>query len=180
MEFTILKKWKDKETHNHTLRNNEVGLIQTERWAHRQKKKKVKVKSLSRVRLFATPWIVPGILQARILEWVAIPFSRGSSQPRDWTQVSRIVDRCFTVWATREVPGKKRKRDLLNRFWGRILQVSYRGLFIQQIYLWTLGRRIGGGCWAHTNCMIKISGDMYEAWEETCVGHLTRLETDEP
>ena len=58
----------------------------------------------------------------------------------------------------------------MNRFWGRILQVSYRGLFIQQIYLWTLGRRIGGGCWAHTNCMIKISGDMYEAWEETCVG----------
>ena len=34
---------------------------------------------------------VHGILQARILEWVAIPFSRGSSQPRDWTQVSRIA-----------------------------------------------------------------------------------------
>ena len=123
---------------------------------------------------------VHGIFKAIVLEWIAISFSRGSSQPRDWTQVSRIVDRCFTVWATREVPGKKRKRDLLNRFWGRILQVSYRGLFIQQIYLWTLSRRIGGGCWAHTNCMIKISGDMYEAWEETCVGHLTRLETDEP
>ena len=38
----------------------------------------------------------------RILEWVAFPFSRGSSQPRDWTQVSHIVGRCFTVWATRE------------------------------------------------------------------------------
>ena len=36
---------------------------------------------------------VHGILQARILEWVAVPFSRGSSQPRDWTQVSRIADR---------------------------------------------------------------------------------------
>ena len=36
-----------------------------------------------------------GIFQARILEWVAISFSRGSSQPRDWTQVSRIVSRCF-------------------------------------------------------------------------------------
>ena len=46
---------------------------------------------------------VPGILQARILEWVAISFSRGSSQPRDWTQASHIVDRCFTVGATREV-----------------------------------------------------------------------------
>ena len=40
-------------------------------------RKKVKVKSVSRVRLFATPWTVHGILQARILEWVAISFSRG-------------------------------------------------------------------------------------------------------
>ena len=45
---------------------------------------------------------VQGILQARILEWVAISFSRESSQPRDWTQVSCIADRFFTVWATRE------------------------------------------------------------------------------
>ena len=42
------------------------------------------------------------ILQARILEWAAIPFSRGSSWPRDGTPVSCIVGRCFTVWATRE------------------------------------------------------------------------------
>ena len=45
---------------------------------------------------------VPGILQARILEWVAFPFSRGSSQPRDWTQVSCTAGRFFTSWATRE------------------------------------------------------------------------------
>ena len=44
-----------------------------------------------------------GIFQARILEWVAISFSRGPSQPRDWTRVAHIVSRCFTVWATREV-----------------------------------------------------------------------------
>ena len=43
---------------------------------------------------------VHGILQARILEWVAISFSRGSSQPRDRTQVSRIAGRCFNLWAT--------------------------------------------------------------------------------
>ena len=43
-----------------------------------------------------------GILQARILEWVAFLFSRGSSQPRDWTQVSHIAGRFFTTWATRE------------------------------------------------------------------------------
>ena len=45
---------------------------------------------------------VHGILQARILEWVTISFSRGSSRPRDRTRVSHIVGRCFTVWATRE------------------------------------------------------------------------------
>ena len=46
---------------------------------------------------------VHGIFQAIVLEWIAISFSRGSSQPRDRTQVSRIVDRRFTVGATREV-----------------------------------------------------------------------------
>ena len=46
---------------------------------------------------------VHGILQARILEWVAIPSSRGSSWPKDQTQVSRTAGRLFTVWATREV-----------------------------------------------------------------------------
>ena len=45
---------------------------------------------------------IHGIFQARILEWVAISFSRRSYHPRDWTQVSRIVGRCFTFWATRE------------------------------------------------------------------------------
>ena len=47
-------------------------------------------------------YTVHGVLQARILEWVAFPFSRGSSQARDWTQVSCIAGRFFTSWATRE------------------------------------------------------------------------------
>ena len=51
----------------------------------------------------------PGILQARILEWVAFPFFRGSSQPRDQTQVSCITDRFFTSWATRVVEYIPRK-----------------------------------------------------------------------
>ena len=42
--------------------------------------------------------------QARTLEWVTIPFSRRSSQPRDWTQVSHPAGRFFTIWATREAP----------------------------------------------------------------------------
>ena len=46
---------------------------------------------------------VHGILQTRILEWFAISSSRGSSQPRDWTWVSCIIGRFFTIWATREV-----------------------------------------------------------------------------
>ena len=90
---------------------------------------KVKVKSLNRVWLLETPWtaaykaspsmgfsrqeywsgvplpspmdyIVHGILQA-------IPFSRGSSQPREWTQVSCMTDRFFTSWATREAPSQR-------------------------------------------------------------------------
>ena len=43
-----------------------------------------------------------GILQARILEWVAMSSSRGSSQPRDRTRVSHIAGGFFTTWATRE------------------------------------------------------------------------------
>ena len=45
---------------------------------------------------------VHGILQARILEWAAIPFSRGSSQPKDWTQVSWTANGSFTIWTTTE------------------------------------------------------------------------------
>ena len=69
----------------------------------------VKVKSFSRIRLCdPVDCSLPGssfhgIFQTRVLEWVAISFSRGSSQPRDWNQVFCIVDRCFTTWANREV-----------------------------------------------------------------------------
>ena len=43
-----------------------------------------------------------GILQAGMLEWIAIASSKGSSQPRDQTQVSHIAGGFFTIWATRE------------------------------------------------------------------------------
>jgi len=45
---------------------------------------------------------VHGILQAKILEWVAIPFSGVSSWPRDWTYVSHSAGGFFTIWATKE------------------------------------------------------------------------------
>ena len=63
----------------------------------------LKWKSFSLIWLCNTMgYIVHGILQARILGWVAFPFSRGSSQPRDPTQVSHIAGGFFTSWATRE------------------------------------------------------------------------------
>ena len=42
---------------------------------------------------------IHGVFQARILEWIVISISRRSARPRDWTQVSHIVGRCFTIWA---------------------------------------------------------------------------------
>ena len=69
---------------------------------------------------FEIPWTVAlpdssvhGNFQARILEWVAILFSRGSSQPRDRTQVSYIAGRFFTIWATRETLGIAQTKFLL-------------------------------------------------------------------
>ena len=60
--------------------------------------------SLSHVQFFATPGSIHGILQARIMEWVAIPFSKGSFQLRDQTQVSCIAGRFFAIWATKGSP----------------------------------------------------------------------------
>ena len=66
-----------------------------------------KLKSLSSVQLFVTLWtIVHGILQARILDWIAFPFSRESFKPRDQTQVFHIAGGFFTSWATREAQMK--------------------------------------------------------------------------
>ena len=62
-----------------------------------------RVQPLQSYRLQSLPGSsVHGVLQARMLEWVAISFSRRSSQPRNWTQVSCIAGRFFTDWAKRE------------------------------------------------------------------------------
>jgi len=53
-------------------------------------------------------YTVHGTLQARILEWVAILLSRGSSQPRNQTQVSHMAGRFFTSWAAREAQATKK------------------------------------------------------------------------
>ena len=69
-------------------------------------------KSLSRVRLCdSIDYTVHGILQARILDWVAFPFSRGSS--RDQTQVSHIAGKVLTSWATREAQVRDKAIQLI-------------------------------------------------------------------
>ena len=70
---------------------------------------------------------VHGILQTKILELAAIPFSRRASQPRDWTQISCIAGRFFTTWATRKAQNTwKIYADIV--FWHRyVLAFSKRG-----------------------------------------------------
>ena len=71
-------------------------------WATKEAQK-VKVAQSCPTLCTRLDYTVHGILQAGILEWVAVPFSRESSQPRVWTQVSHIAGGFFTSWATREV-----------------------------------------------------------------------------
>ena len=108
---------------------------------------------------------VHGILQARILKWVAISYSRGSSQPRDETRVSRIAGRFFTIWATREaiklIPvylitggNKASKHYKILPFEVRQslkLAESGRRLYLCYMFcVWTLGRF---KCiWSHSLC----------------------------
>ena len=88
-----------------------IELITGELWDLTERGKwKVKVKSLSRVRLFATPWTVAhqaplSMGFSRQEYWSGLPFPSPEdrySRPRDWTQVSHIAGRRFNLWATRE------------------------------------------------------------------------------
>ena len=84
---------------------------------------------------------VHGILQGRILEWVAILFSRGSSLPRDRTQVSCVSGRCFTVWALgkSETPLNFKiwelEGDQLMGTWSQSESVKVRGI---NLLVWLL------------------------------------------
>ena len=85
-----------------------LGFSRQEHWSGLPFPSPMKVKSESEVAQSCltlcdpTDYAVRGILQSRILEWVAFPFSRGSSQTRNQTQVSCIAGGFFTSWATRE------------------------------------------------------------------------------
>ena len=111
MSAPILYSWGFRYSH-HPLTNSWLQLISNfllsvSTWM--SVKWKVKVLVTQSCLIFCDPTncsppgsSVHGILQARILEWVAICFSRGSSQSRDQTQVSCIAGRLFTIWATME------------------------------------------------------------------------------
>ena len=102
----------DWATYTHISRCNLVGMQVKLAWFSDSLGKSVCARLLSRVWLFVTPWtvahqvpLVHGIFQARLLEWVAISYSRASARPRDRTRVSRfswIAGRFFTHWADRE------------------------------------------------------------------------------
>ena len=76
---------------------------------------------------------VHGVFQARILEWVAIPFSRGSSWPRDQTQVSCTAGRLFTDWATREA----RSRIYIHKIFS-VVPKSIMYIVSSRIIYWVL------------------------------------------
>ena len=88
---------------------------------------------------------VHGLLQARILEWVASSFSRGSSRPRDQTQVSYIAGRLFTDWSSREVPFINLVRTLIAN--KSPYSQSY-GFSSSHVGMWELDHKEG---WAQKN-----------------------------
>ena len=81
-----------------------------------------------------------GILQARILEWVAMPSSRGSSQPRDETLVSCITEGFFTVWTTRQA-------QELGEYLAYVKQILIEGLLLSAASGWEERKWAGTFSW---------------------------------
>ena len=112
---------------------------------------------------------VHGILQARILEWVAVPFSKGSSQPRNWTGVSCIASRFFTNWAIREAqvgqvsPGWSGQVAILLIRYHRLGGLINRNLFLTVL-------KVG-------KCKIEVLIDSFPQWGVSSwladINHLT-------
>ena len=110
-----------------------------------------------------TDYTVHGILQARILEWVAVPFSRGSSQPKDRTQVSHIVSRSFTSWATREalefLKEETKQKSHWKSLWGQVIPDSVPSVNtapVTGIRLQCGFSTLGGKCILWTLCGMYI------------------------
>ena len=117
-------------------------------------------------------YTVHGILQARILEWVTFPFSRGSSQPRDQTQVSHIAGGFFTSWVTREAHKprqhiKKQRHYLANKG----LSSQSFGFSSSDVWMWELDHKES---WAPQNCFWTV------VLEKTLESSWTTNETSQP
>jgi len=118
---------------------------------------------------------VYGIFQAIVVEWIAISFSSGSSWPRDWTRVSHFVDRCFTVWATREVNQRHYSAD-------RGLYSQGYDLLVGHSWSWELNHKEGR---VPKNLLPSNCGAGEDSWEflgqqedQTCqVGRKSTLNT---
>ena len=131
-------------------------------------------------------YTVHGILQARTLEWVAIPFSRGSSQPRDWTQVSHIACRLFTSWANEQGCINRGKdfifylmfdrKPLKNFKWSKgMIWCTFQMTHYSDCCLWTgLGRRTGNWRLLLETIIRRNWGTFVEtilmAWSGRCSG----------
>ena len=101
---------------------------------------------------------IHGIFQARILEWVSISFSRRSSWPRDWIQVSHIVGRHFTMWATREVycPGKLRHQTCLNLLFEKNVGKETTYITLQFVSRIIINNIISLFYWIFTMCQAPV------------------------
>ena len=118
---------------NDKVQNQVDWGLKKELWATVWVRLKVKVKATQSCLALCNSmnYTVLGILQARILECVAISFSRGSSQHRDWAQVSCIAGRLFINWATRET--KKYWWSFCNyQQWGPVTTPRSEGVREQQ------------------------------------------------
>ena len=92
------------------------------------------------------------VLQARILEWVAISFSRGSSWSRDRTQISCTVGRFFIIWASSQKDGQSSTIQSLEWGWGSSFKVAP-----------SYGWQVGAGWW----CVVSTpphEGSLQAAW----------------
>ena len=129
----------------------------------------IKLKLLSRVQLCdLVDDRVHGILQARILEWVAVPFSRGPSQPSDQTQVSCIAGRFFTSWgmlhsqslygpggSSGKEPACQWRRHKIPRFNPWVQKIPWRGHGNPLQYSCLENPMDGGAWWAAVHSISK-------------------------
>ena len=110
-------------------------------------------------------YTVHGILQARKLEWVSFPFSRGSSQPRDRTQVSRVASRFFTSWATQVLFTPHPHTHLCSFWWYSILTGVRWYLIVVLTYISLMIIDVD-----HLSCACWPSAFLF--WRNVCLGLL--------